>query len=68
MTAIGSDAAAIYHALSPEAFGLGAPDSWLSMLCHGPYDTIAFIRFANRKSKYSNLADDRVPPGKTMGQ
>lgn len=27
------------------------------MLCHGFYDTIAFIRFAMRKSKYSNLDD-----------
>jgi hypothetical protein len=26
-----------------------------SMLCHGLYDTIAFIRFANRRSKYSRL-------------
>jgi membrane protease YdiL (CAAX protease family) len=28
---------------------------WAVMLCHGLYDTIAFIRFANRKSKYSDL-------------
>jgi membrane protease YdiL (CAAX protease family) len=28
---------------------------WTVILCHGCYDTIAFIRFANRKSKYSNL-------------
>ena len=25
------------------------------MLCHGLYDTVAFIRFANKSSKYSNL-------------
>lgn len=25
------------------------------MLCHGFYDTIAFVRFAKRQSKYSNL-------------
>lgn len=25
------------------------------MLCHGFYDTIAFVRFARRRSKYSNL-------------
>jgi membrane protease YdiL (CAAX protease family) len=31
---------------------------WTVMLCHGMYDTIAFIRFANKKSKYSNLDRD----------
>ncbi len=28
---------------------------WTVILCHGMYDTIAFIRFARRKSRYSNL-------------
>lgn len=28
---------------------------WAVVLCHGLYDTIAFIRFATRKSKYSTL-------------
>jgi membrane protease YdiL (CAAX protease family) len=28
---------------------------WAVMLCHGLYDTIAFIRFAKRRSKYSRL-------------
>lgn len=32
---------------------------WAVMLCHGLYDTIAFIRFATRKSKYSELDSDR---------
>lgn len=27
-----------------------------AVLCHGLYDTIAFVRFANKKSKYSDLA------------
>jgi membrane protease YdiL (CAAX protease family) len=27
---------------------------WAVILCHGLYDTIAFIRFANKQSKYSN--------------
>jgi membrane protease YdiL (CAAX protease family) len=27
---------------------------WTVILCHGLYDTIAFIRFANKQSKYSN--------------
>jgi hypothetical protein len=31
---------------------------WTVMLCHGMYDTIAFIRFANKKSKYSDLDSD----------
>jgi uncharacterized protein len=28
---------------------------WAVMLCHGLYDTVAFIRFALKKSKYSDL-------------
>jgi membrane protease YdiL (CAAX protease family) len=28
---------------------------WTVMLCHGLYDTIAFVRFARGKSKYSKL-------------
>ncbi len=28
---------------------------WTVVLCHGLYDTIAFIRFANKQSKYSQL-------------
>lgn len=28
---------------------------WAAILCHGFYDTIAFIRFAMKKSKYSDL-------------
>ena len=28
---------------------------WAVILCHGLYDTIAFIRFANKKSSYSEL-------------
>jgi membrane protease YdiL (CAAX protease family) len=27
---------------------------WTVIFCHGLYDTIAFIRFANKKSRYSN--------------
>lgn len=27
---------------------------WAVMICHGLYDTIAFIRFADKKSKYSD--------------
>jgi membrane protease YdiL (CAAX protease family) len=35
---------------------------WAVMICHGLYDTIAFIRFATKKSKYSNLDGDRELP------
>jgi CAAX protease family protein len=28
---------------------------WAVVFCHGMYDTVAFIRFANKKSKYSQL-------------
>jgi membrane protease YdiL (CAAX protease family) len=28
---------------------------WAVMICHGVYDTAAFVRFANKKFKYSNL-------------
>jgi len=31
---------------------------WAVMVCHSLYDTIAFVRFANKKSKYSDLDKD----------
>ncbi len=31
---------------------------WAVILCHGLYDTIAFLRFARKKSRYSKLDDD----------
>jgi membrane protease YdiL (CAAX protease family) len=36
-------------------FVLSGDNLWAVILCHGMYDTIAFIRFANRKSRYANL-------------
>lgn len=36
-------------------FVLSGNNLWATILCHGSYDTIAFIRFANKKSKYSKL-------------
>ena len=33
---------------------------WAVMICHGLYDTIAFIRFANKKSKYSDIIGDET--------
>lgn len=37
-------------------FVISGYNLWAVMLCHGLYDTVAFIRFANKKSKYSDLA------------
>jgi membrane protease YdiL (CAAX protease family) len=35
-------------------FVVSSYNLWTVILCHGLYDTIAFIRFANKQSKYSN--------------
>jgi len=55
----GPRAVAIIAQLSA-LFGLlyvvSAHDLWAVILCHGMYDTIAFVRFANRTSKYSDLS------------
>lgn len=39
-------------------FVASGQDLWAVVLCHGTYDTIAFIRFARGKSKYSKLDTD----------
>jgi len=39
-------------------FVISGYNLWAVMLCHGLYDTVAFIRFATKKSKYSNLEGD----------
>jgi membrane protease YdiL (CAAX protease family) len=39
-------------------FVIAGLNLWAVMLCHGLYDTIAFIRFANKKSKYSRQVAD----------
>ncbi|MDY0087494.1 MAG: CPBP family intramembrane glutamic endopeptidase [Coriobacteriia bacterium] len=31
---------------------------WTAIICHGCYDTIAFVRFARRSSKYSDLSGE----------
>lgn len=36
-------------------FVISGYNLWAVILCHGLYDTIAFIRFANKKSSYSEL-------------
>jgi membrane protease YdiL (CAAX protease family) len=38
-------------------FVVNGHDLWAVILCHGLYDTIAFIRFANKASKYSRFED-----------
>lgn len=40
-------------------FVLSGANLWSVMFCHGLYDTIAFVRFANRQSKYSKLDGER---------
>jgi len=39
-------------------FVISGYNLWAVMICHGVYDTVAFIRFANKKSKYSNLDEN----------
>ena len=34
---------------------LSGHDLWSVILCHGAYDTIAFVRFARGKSKYAGM-------------
>jgi membrane protease YdiL (CAAX protease family) len=41
-------------------FVVSGHNLWAVMICHGLYDTIAFVRFANKKSKYSKLDRDSV--------
>jgi membrane protease YdiL (CAAX protease family) len=36
-------------------YGTAGPSLWPVVLAHGLYDTVAFIRFAGRSSKYSRL-------------
>jgi membrane protease YdiL (CAAX protease family) len=43
-------------------FVLSSDNLWTVILCHGMYDTIAFIRFASGKSRYSKYADDQRGP------
>lgn len=39
-------------------FVISGYNLWAVMLCHGLYDTIAFIRFAKKKSRYSDQPVD----------
>jgi uncharacterized protein len=40
-------------------FVISGYNLWVVILCHGLYDTIAFVRFAKKKSKYSHLDGDQ---------
>lgn len=42
-------------------FVIAGHDLWAVILCHGLFDTIAMIRFATKRSKYSDL--DAPPAG-----
>jgi membrane protease YdiL (CAAX protease family) len=39
-------------------FVVGGYNLWAVILCHGLYDTIAFVRFATGRSRYSKLDGD----------
>jgi membrane protease YdiL (CAAX protease family) len=43
-------------------FVLSGGNLWSVFLCHGVYDTVAFIRFANKRSRYSQLAAEDDAP------
>ena len=36
-------------------FVVSGNNLWIVIICHGLYDTIAFVRFATKRSKYSDL-------------
>jgi membrane protease YdiL (CAAX protease family) len=36
-------------------FVVSGHNLWAAILCHGSYDTIAFVRFASGKSRYAKL-------------
>jgi membrane protease YdiL (CAAX protease family) len=40
-------------------FVLSGHNLWAVILCHGLYDTIAFVRFATKHSPYSRLDQDQ---------
>ncbi len=39
-------------------FVISGHNLWSVIICHGLYDTIAFVRFANKKSKYSDVGEN----------
>lgn len=44
-------------------FVISGHNLWAVILCHGLYDTVAFIRFANKTSNYSKLDDESLADG-----
>ena len=43
-------------------FVVSGHNLWTVVLCHGLYDTVAFVRFATGKSRYAKFADDARQP------
>ena len=43
-------------------FVISGYNLWAVILCHGMYDTIGFIRFANKQSRYSHLEGGEQSP------
>ena len=49
-------------------FVVSGHNFWSVFLCHGCYDTVAFIRFANKKSRYSQLGAQQNRTGLEINQ
>ncbi len=41
-------------------FVVSGHNLWAVVICHGLYDTIAFVRFATKKSKYANMDGEQT--------
>jgi membrane protease YdiL (CAAX protease family) len=41
-------------------FVVSGHNLWAVVICHGLYDTIAFVRFATKKSKYANMDKEQT--------
>ena len=41
-------------------FMVSGHNLWAVVICHGLYDTIAFVRFATKKSKYANMDGEQT--------
>jgi hypothetical protein len=47
-------------------FVIAGHDLWAVVLCHGFYDSVAFVRFARKKSKFSNLDESNRGPARIV--
>ncbi len=41
-------------------FVISGHNLWSVILCHGLYDTVAFVRFANKQSRYSQVSAPKL--------